>query len=298
MSDTTTGGRIGPRPGLKGRRAWLIVLTGAVMLAFAANSFLARLAFRTTAIDAASYTTVRLVAGALTLALILRLQKAALSPPPSAWPSAVLLFIYAAAFSFAYRDIGTGAGALVLFASAQLVMISYGLHKGERTSLPGMLLACAGMLAFLAPSTSAPPALAAILMAIAGAAWGGFSLLGKAADSPMGMTTASFLWTVPLALALSLVQGSHRNLDWSGAQYAVVSGSITSALGYALWYWVRVRITAISAGAVQLCVPLLSAMLGWIFLGEKLAPERLVSGLAVLSGIAWVTVAARKAGPR
>lgn len=298
MSDAGSGRLAEPPRSLARQRAALVGLTCATMLAFAANSLLARLAFRTTTIDAASYTTIRLLAGALTLAVIVRLQRTALPPAKSAWASAALLFTYAAAFSFAYRDISTGAGALVLFASAQLLMISYGLYKGERTSLAGMLLACGGMVIFLAPSTSAPPAVAAALMAIAGAAWGGFSLLGKGANSPIGMTGASFLWTVPLALALSALQAGNRVMDWSGAIYALVSGSLTSAIGYAIWYWVRVRITAISAGAVQLCVPVLSALLGWIFLGERMAPRAMVSGLAVLGGIAWVTLTARTARPR
>lgn len=280
----------GPKSGY----AAIAALTAAAMLAFAANSFLARLAFQTTAIDAASFTAIRLIAGAFTLLVILQLQKARLPPAKNSWLPAALLFTYAAAFSFAYRDISTGAGALVLFASAQLLMISYGLYKGERTSLFGLLLAGAGMVTFLAPSASAPPALAAILMAIAGFAWGGFSLLGKTTGAPIATTTASFLWTVPLVLVLLLLRQHHLSMDWPGAIYAMLSGSITSAIGYAIWYWVRVRLTAISAGAVQLSVPVLSAVLGVIFLGEALTARSVISGVAVLSGIAWVTVSARK----
>ncbi len=276
----------------------LVALTGAALLAFACNSFLARLAFRSTAIDPASYTTIRLLAGGLTLLAILRLQQERLPRAASSWLSAALLFTYAGAFSFAYREISAGAGALVLFAAAQLTMITYGLYHGERASLPGILLACAGIVIFLAPSATTPPLFAAFLMAIAGAAWGGFSLLGKGRHSPIGMTTESFLWTVPLALVLTLIQRDHFNMDRTGAVYAVISGSITSAIGYAIWYWVRVRITAISAGAVQLCVPVLSALLGWLFLGERLATRNLVAGVAVLSGIAWVTVTAKSAKSR
>jgi drug/metabolite transporter (DMT)-like permease len=277
----------------------LALLTAATMVAFAANSLLARLAFRTTAIDAASFTAIRLAAGALTLLVILRLQGERLPGAHSgtrAWPSAALLFLYAAAFSFAYRDIEAGAGALVLFAAAQLMMISYGMHKGERASPWGLLLAGAGLAAFLAPSASAPPPGAAALMALAGCAWGGFSLLGRGAGAPVANTAASFLWAVPLALLLLLVQlmgpGTVR-LDAAGALYALLSGSLASAIGYAVWYWVRARMTRISAAAVQLSVPVLSTVLGMLLLGEALAPRRAVAGLVVLAGIAWVTLTAQ-----
>lgn len=276
----------------------LALLTAATMVAFAANSLLARLAFRTTAIDAASFTAIRLAAGALTLLLILRLQGQRLPRTHvGAWPSAALLFLYAAAFSFAYRDIEAGAGALVLFASAQLLMISYGLHKGERASPWGLLLAGAGLAVFLAPSASAPPPGAAALMALAGCAWGGFSLLGRGAGAPVANTAASFLWAVPLALLLlssiQLMAPGSVHLDRAGAVYALLSGSLASAIGYAIWYWVRSRMTRISAAAVQLSVPVLSTVAGMLLLDEALTPRRAVAGLAVLAGIAWVTLTAQ-----
>jgi len=274
----------------------LVFLTACAMLAFAANSLLARLALRTTPIDAATFTAVRLAGGAITLLCIVRLQGAALAFTKTGWLSAALLFIYAAAFSFAYRDISTGAGALVLFSAAQLTMISYGLWKGERASPWGMLLACAGMIAFLLPSAGlgAPPLFAAMLMAVAGLAWGGFSLLGKTGGTPIVHTAASFICTVPFAAVLLLVQGGQRHVDWTGAMWALLSGSVTSALGYAIWYWVRVRLTAISAGAVQLSVPVISAALGVLLLGETLTLKSALSAIAVLGGIAWVTLTARR----
>lgn len=277
--------------------AWtLAILTACAMLAFAANSLLARLALRTTPIDAATFTAIRLAAGALTLLCIVRVQGVTLAFTRTGWLSAALLFIYAAAFSFAYRDISTGAGALVLFSAAQLTMISYGLFKGERASAWGMLVACAGMVAFLAPSagTGAPPLFAALLMAAAGFAWGAFSLLGKTGGAPIANTASSFICAVPFAAALLLAQGGHLHVDWTGAMWALLSGSVTSALGYAIWYWVRVRLTAISAGAVQLSVPVISAVLGVLLLGETLTLKSAVSAVAVLGGIAWVTFTARR----
>jgi drug/metabolite transporter (DMT)-like permease len=264
------------------------------MLAFATNSLLARLALRTTPIDAATFTAVRLAAGALTLLAIVRVQGATLAFTKTSWLSAALLFIYAASFSFAYRDISTGAGALVLFSAAQLTMISYGLFKGERASAWGMLIACAGMAVFLAPSASTPPLFAAMLMAAAGFAWGAFSLLGKTAGAPIVTTASSFICAVPFAAVLLLVQAGQRHFDLTGAMWELLSGSVTSALGYAIWYWVRVRLTAISAGAVQLSVPVISAVLGVLLLGETLTLRSAIAALAVLGGIAWVTFTARR----
>lgn len=278
-------------------RTLIVVLTAVAMLAFAANSLLARLAFQTSAIDAAGFTVIRIVAGALTLLAIVRLQRQSLVLPRGAPYSATLLFVYAAAFSFAYRDIGTGAGALVLFASAQLVMIGYGLVKGERASVPGLLLALGGLAAFLLPSASSPPLGAALLMALAGCAWGGFSLLGRTAGPPVINTAASFLLAVPLALALLLLQHDALVFDALGSAYAVVSGSITSALGYAVWYWVRSRLSAIGAGAVQLSVPVIGAVMGLLFLGERMSAWSVGAGLATLAGVAWVMLSAKKAPP-
>ncbi|WP_312518737.1 DMT family transporter [Massilia sp.] len=285
-------------PAATTRRTLIVVLTAVAMLAFAANSLLARLAFQTSAIDAAGFTAIRIIAGALTLLAIARLQRQPLALPRGAPYSAALLFVYAAAFSFAYRDIGTGAGALVLFASAQLVMIGYGLVKGERASVPGLLLALGGLAAFLLPSASSPPLGAALLMALAGCAWGGFSLLGRTAGPPVINTAASFLLAVPLALALLLLQRDALVFDPLGAAYAVVSGSITSALGYAVWYWVRSRLSAIGAGAVQLSVPVIGAVMGLLFLGERMSAWSVGAGLATLAGVAWVMLSAKKAAPR
>lgn len=279
-----------PGPG----RTAVALLTCLAMAAFAANSLLARAAFQTTAIDAASFTAIRIIAGALTLVLILRLQGARAAHTRTERYSALLLFIYAAAFSFAYRDISTGAGALVLFASAQLLMISYGLYRGERASALGLLMALVGMAAFLAPSASAPPLQAAALMAVAGFAWGGFSLLGRASASPVASTAGSFLWATPLAVVLLLIQHAHLHVDGLGALYALLSGSLASAVGYAIWYAVRVRMAAISAGAVQLSVPVISAALGVLLLQEPIRLASAVPAMMVLAGVAWVTLTVKK----
>ena len=248
-----------------------IALTALAVAAFAANSLLTRIAFQTTVIDASSFTFIRIASGALTLCAILKLQEKKPVHSAVGGISAAMLFVYAAAFSFAYRDISTGAGALILFASAQLLTISYGIYKGEKANALGLLMAFGGLAAFLAPSASAPPAASAALMGIAGLAWGSYSILGRSSDSPIASTATSFIWAAPLALVLLVAQYKHIALDYAGIVYALLSGSVASAVGYVLWYWVRVRMTIISAGAVQLSVPALSAVMGMWILGEKIA---------------------------
>lgn len=272
----------------------VVLLACIAMLAFAANSLLTRLAFQTTEIDAATFTTIRLVSGAITLLLIVLAQGRAVRFSAVDWLSAALLFVYAAAFSFAYLDISTGAGALILFASAQLMMISYGVWRGERASILGVLMAFGGLVVFLAPGAAAPPLGAAALMAIAGFAWGGFSLLGKSSNSPVAGTANSFLLAVPFCLILFVAFRGSVQLDGLGILYAILSGSVTSGIGYVIWYWVRVRMTAISAGASQLSVPVISAVLGLLILNEQLTLQGVLAAVVVLVGVGIVTLTAKR----
>ncbi|MCP2040203.1 drug/metabolite transporter (DMT)-like permease [Neisseria sp. HSC-16F19] len=282
-----------PRP-----NGLLLLLTAVTMCAFAANSLLARMAFQTTGIDAASFTAIRLMSGALTLVLILALSSGGsrrIRISKIGLLSAFLLFAYAAAFSYAYRDISTGAGALVLFAAAQLLMIGYGIARGERANWLGLALAFGGLVIFLAPGASAPPLMAALWMAVAGLAWGGFSLLGKLGDAPIAGTAASFVWAIPLALLF--VAWQYPDIRWqdkTGVIYALLSGCLASGMGYAVWYWVRVRLPAITAGAVQLSVPVISAVFGALLLDEAITLRSTLSACLVLGGIAWVTLSTRR----
>ncbi|MDF0534322.1 DMT family transporter [Shewanella sp. A32] len=273
---------------------FVVLLTCLTMFAFAANSLLARLAFQTTAIDAVSYTVIRIISGAIVLSFILIMQRRRPVISLTTSFSAVFLFTYAAAFALAYREISTGAGALILFAAAQLTMISYGFVKGERASLIGLIVALGGLVLFLLPSASAPPYGAAVMMAISGMAWGCFSIIGKSDDAPIINTASSFLIAVPMSLIMLLLFHSQIQLDQLGAGYAIISGGLASGLGYAVWYWVKVRIATISAGSVQLSVPIISAILGVLILDE---PIRLISSLAailVLAGVAIVTLTAKR----
>jgi len=268
------------------------------MLAFAGNSLLTRKALLSTTIDAASFSAIRLGAGAVTLALLMLLNRQALVVHRSSWLSAALLFIYTACFSYAYRGLDTGFGALVLFASSQLLMLSVGLWRGEQSSWLGLSLAGVGFLAFLWPSEAAPQLLYSLLMCVAGLAWGGFSIVGKKGGAPLVVTAISFLLAVLFALLLLLAQLNALQLDWTGALYAVLSGSLTSALGYSLWYWVRGQLAVITAGTVQLSVPVISALLGMLLLGEHMAWHSICAGLLVLAGVGWTSWATqqRKSG--
>lgn len=267
-----------------------LLLTALAMLAFAGNSLLCRLALRETAIDAASFTSLRLLAGALTLWLLLRLRPghAALA---GNWFAATALFAYAAAFSFAYLSLDAGVGALLLFGAVQLSMIVWGLYRGERFRLmagSGLLLALGGLIALLLPGATAPALGGALLMLLAGVAWGVYSLLGRGVGDPLAATAGNFLRAVPLALLVSALLLGRADWDGPGLLYALLSGALTSGIGYAIWYTALRGLQAFQAATVQLSVPILAALAGSLLLGEALSLRLLLSAAAVLGGIALV----------
>lgn len=260
------------------------------MLAFAGNSLLCRLALRETDIDAASFTSLRLLAGALTLWLLLR-ARTPKSSSAGSWPAAAALFAYAAAFSFAYIKLDAGAGALILFGAVQLSMLAWGLYRGERLSLTGgigLFTAFAGLLALLLPGASRPPPGAALLMLIAGVAWGVYSLLGRGVQDPLAATAGNFLRAAPLALVLSALLFSQARWDLPGVVYALLSGALTSGIGYAIWYSALRGLQSFQAACVQLSVPIITALAGSLLLDEALSLRLLLSASAVLGGIALV----------
>jgi drug/metabolite transporter (DMT)-like permease len=268
------------------------LLTFFAMLAFASNSLLCRVALRDTAIDAASFTAIRLVSGALMLALLLR-TRGVRPTAGGSWPMAAMLFAYAVFFSFAYRDLTAATGALLLFGAVQLSMTGYGLWTGERIrgpSLVGLVIALAGLIGLLLPGLAAPPPLAAALMVGAGAAWGVYSLLGRHAGDPTAATAGNFLRTVPFAALLLLAalaaKGGPETVDRLGAFYAVLSGAVTSGLGYVLWYAALPALRATSAATIQLSVPAIAAIGGVVLLAEPITTRLLLSSVAILGGIA------------
>ncbi|TFW17435.1 DMT family transporter [Duganella callida] len=285
---------------MQGRRtaAALIVLTAVTMLGFAANSLITRLALRSTAIDAASFAAIRLAAGAAMLWAIVRLRRrAVVRANRGIWCSAACLAAYAIAFSFAYRQLAAGTGAIILFVSAQLLMVAYGVRHGERASPAAIVMTIACLAMFLYPSiaSGAFSAASAALMMLAGVAWGGYSLLGRGCNDPVGHTASSFIHTLPIVAVLLLAARAHMVWDARGALWAVFSGAVTSALAYVLWYRLKAQLTAIAGGSVQMCVPVLSAVLGVVLLGERMSAGGSVCAAGVIAGIAWVTLSARKA---
>ena len=273
-------------------RALTFSLTLLAMLAFAGNSLLCRLALKHTDIDPASFTAIRILSGALTLWLILRLRGGSHKAGGS-WPSALALFAYAAGFSYAYVSLPAASGALLLFGAVQATMIGYGLWTGERLGLRqslGLFSACGGLAVLLLPGLAAPPLLGSALMLGAGVAWGIYSLRGKGAGDPICATAGNFLRAAPLAVALSVATLPWISLDSSGFWYALASGALASGLGYAVWYTALRGLKASSAASVQLSVPVITAVGGIVFLGEAISFRLLIASLAILGGIALVIV--------
>lgn len=277
--------------------ARVVILTLLAMIAFAANSLLCRLALRGTAIDAASFTSIRMIAGALTLPLIVRLEGGSIRGAGN-WPSALALFAYAAGFSFAYVSLPASTGALLLFGAVQMTMIGYGIRAGERFTPRqwiGLACAMAGLVGLLLPGLSAPPPGGAALMIAAGIAWGIYSLRGKGSKNPTAVTAGNFLRAAPFALALSAAVHTHTAPDYTGILYAALSGAVTSGIGYAIWYAVLPALKAANAATVQLSVPLIATLGAVVVLGEGLTLRIVLASLAILGGIAMFVMQRRAA---
>ncbi|TRZ97051.1 MAG: DMT family transporter [Rhodocyclaceae bacterium] len=268
----------------------VVALTVLAMIAFAGNSLLCRMALKHTAIDAASFTTIRLLSGAVMLWLLVRMR-GSIQAGDGNWPSALALFAYAAGFSFAYLSLPAATGALLLFGAVQATMISHGLWTGERLrrlQLVGMVLAFGGLIGLLLPGLSAPPLFGSAMMLGAGVAWGVYSLRGRGTGNATRVTAGNFLRAVPIAATLSVLALSSASLDRAGLGYAVASGALASGMGYAIWYTALPGLKATSAATVQLSVPVLAALGGVIFLGEAITLRLALASIAILGGIALV----------
>ena len=276
-------------------RPRVFILTLLAMLAFAGNSLLCRAAFTSSQIDAASFTSIRIAAGALALGLIVRLRGGGQAPAGS-WPSALALFAYAAAFSFAYLSLSAATGALLLFGAVQATMIGVGLWRGERLrpwQALGLVCALGGLIGLLLPGLSAPPLQGAGLMLMAGIAWGVYSLRGKGSGDPLRVTAGNFLRAVVFATALSIAMIPWASLDAAGIGYVIASGAVTSGIGYAIWYTALPGLKATSAATVQLSVPVITAVGGIALLGEAATLRLLLASLAILGGITLVIIEKR-----
>lgn len=261
----------------------LIVLT---MIAFASNSILNRMAVGAEAIDASGFAVIRVVAGAVMLALLARGRMRLFGPGRAV--GAISLAVYMIGFSLAYRALDAGLGALVLFGTVQIGMFGWSAFRGNPATgrqIAGAAIAFCGLALALWPGQEATVGLAgSLFMIIAGLGWAAYTLNGRGSADPLADTGANFVMCLPLMCLLFLGPAMHT--DAYGAGLAVVCGAATSGLGYALWYWVLPQIKAQSAAVLQLSVPLIAIAGGAVFLGESLTPKLAGAALFVLGGIA------------
>ncbi|MCW9052396.1 MAG: DMT family transporter [Motiliproteus sp.] len=275
------------------------------LLAFAANSVLCRLALGSELIDAGSFTVIRLLSGAIVLGLIVlfKQRKNSISSHGS-WKGAFYLFAYAACFSFAYRYLDTASGALILFASVQLTMLGISLlqrNRFNRYEWCGILMALSGLVYLLLPSATTPAWQGFLLMAVAGVAWGGYSLLGRGSSNPLADTCSNFVRTIPLCLPLIIWALSDLSANFSasseGVMYAVLSGAVASGIGYSIWYTALRGLSATVASVSQLSVPIIAALGGVIFVGESLSLQLLIASVLTLGGVGLVIMAKKLVPP-
>jgi drug/metabolite transporter (DMT)-like permease len=267
----------------------------AALACFAANSLLARAALGRGLADAGTYTLVRLASGAAALVVLARARGSRRGA--GSWTSGAALLAYAWPFSLAYLRIPTGTGALLLFAAVQVTMIGVGVAQGARPGRlqwTGLALALAGLAALTRPGVEGADPAGAALMIVAGAAWGVYSLLGRGGGDPLAVTAGNFLRATPLALLASALLFGQANWDGPGLLYALLSGALTSGIGYAVWYTALRGLQAFQAATVQLSVPIIAALAGSLLLDETLSLRLLLSSLAVLGGIAVVLSAKQR----
>lgn len=279
-----------------------LFLTAIAMVAFAANSLLARIALNANAIDATSFTAIRLIAGAVALSALLFGSKGgtmAATKRPGSWSSALALLGYALAFSLAYLKLDAATGALILFASVQATMIVTGLWRGERPTvreLAGLVVAFGAFVYLVFPGLSAPDPVGTALMIAAGVAWGCYSLRGRGIIDPLAETAGNFVRAALIAAPIALLPLLRHRVTPMGLGLAVISGALTSGLGYAIWYRALPRLSTTQAATVQLTVPVLAALGAIILLSEPLSARLIASSLFILGGVGFAISA--RAAPR
>jgi len=272
------------------------------MIAFAGNSIIVRMALASESIGPLSFGVIRLLAGAIVLALLVSPKRALTS---GSWTGALCLLTYVVFFSYAYLSLDAGTGALILFATVQIVMIGSGIRQGERLSTTqwfGTGIACLGLVFLLRPGAiTSPDPLGALMMGMAGLGWALYSLLGRHVEVPTLATGGNFVKALALVLLISLPLLWIRPEDIPSAKgvlLAILSGGVTSGLGYALWYRVLRYLPATRAGIAQLSVPAIAAVGGLIFLNEDVTVRLLVTSVMVLGGVAIATLQQTRADER
>lgn len=271
--------------------------TVAALIAFAANSVLCRLAIKDNMIDPSSFTLIRLLSGVLMFAIILRLKSAYTSDTPvyknGSWKAALMLFLYALTFSFAYISLDTGTGALVLFGAVQLTMIASAIISGNKVRFSewlGILISFSGLVYLVYPTITTPSIFGFVLMIMSGIAWGIYTIFGRGSANPFRDTAFNFKLTMPFVLVLAIVAIPSINISFEGLVLAVLSGAFASAIGYTIWYIALGRLSVIEAAVVQLSVPVFAAAGGILFVSETITARLILSSILVLGGILIVVL--------
>ena len=269
----------------------IMVMTTIALIAFASNSVLCRMALQNGSIDPASFTAVRVIAGAVTLVTLLSFRRSKPTRKRPNWTAGFSLFIYMAFFSVAYIALEAGIGALILFGFVQLTMLSVAILR--RDQFPpiawfGFLISAIGIIYLLRPGNEAPNLFSSLQMALAGIGWGAYSLIGKGSTNPLHDTGKNFILCIPLVVVLVIIFWPELNLDSAGVFLAAASGALASGCGYAIWYWCLPRLKTFQAAVLQLSVPIIASVGGVAFLGEEISLRLGISSVLVLGGIAIV----------
>jgi drug/metabolite transporter (DMT)-like permease len=271
-----------------------ILYTTLALLAFAGNSILCRLALGEDAIDAASFTAIRLLSGIIVLAIIMSMRQTSNKiTSKGSWKASFMLFLYAITFSYAYVSLETGVGALILFGTVQITIILVGLLSGNKLHFfewLGVIVSFSGFVYLVMPGVTAPSLIGFILMSLAGIAWGFYTLAGKASVNPLSDTYYNFIRTLPLVIILVAATTQYSALSQKGILFAVLSGAIASGVGYTIWYAALRGLSTIQAAVVQLLVPVIAAVGGILFVDEVFSFRLALSSLMILSGILAVII--------
>lgn len=279
-----------------GHLATTLFYTGLALIAFAANSVLCRLALGDGAIDASSFTVIRLLSGAVVLFVIIRINNNdTTASARGSWFASLMLFLYAITFSFAYITLDTSTGALILFGSVQITMILLSLYSGYRlhaAEWTGIGISFAGFIYLVLPGVTTPSVYGFLLMTVAGIAWGGYTLKGRGSTTPLLDTAYNFLRTIPFAIILAILAINTAHYSATGIVLAIISGAIASGIGYAIWYRAIRGLSTTQAAVVQLLVPVIAALGGVIFIAETVTVRLTISAIMILGGI-LIVVAGR-----
>lgn len=271
-----------------------ILLTALALIAFAANSVLGRMALGNSFIDASGFTSIRLISGTAILLLIIQINNKNSKPVTKGkWISALLLFIYAISFSYAYNLLDTGTGALILFGAVQISMILISLFNGKKlhfTEWIGVFIAFIGFIYLILPGVTAPSLKGFLLMSVSGIAWGVYSIKGQASTNPLYDTAYNFLKSLPFVAVILLLTFKTEHYTLKGILLAIISGSITSGIGYTIWYMALKGLTSVQAAVVQLLVPVIAAFGGVIFIAEIITTRLTMASVLILGGVLIVVL--------